>query len=376
MPYSKRRNCPICFKPDLLSLSHHLSQVHQLSSEERQPWLKSAIFSPTRTNGIPPYTFWGMPQYPLSMTPQLPTEVPQIRRPKQPKTTKVQTVNCLETQTYPEFRFQHMFSMLVVGPSQSGKTYFVQQLLTKNCIEYPCEKPLHVYWFYSQWQSRYDEIKRALKKRIRFSQGLPELNEDLRQINPEYHNILVFDDLMSQASDSPVLSQLFTQGRHRNASVILLLQNLFPKGKFNTDISRNALYKVLFRSTGDRKQIATMAEHTFAKDRPNFMKAYTKETETPFGYIVLDNHPRTASDRQVIADVFAHCKSYSRISTQTEKFKVTDTLLPEVNEQPKLSVKRKVELPFPAAKRSNKSSVKRKVKSYNKSTKKQKKISS
>ena len=376
MPYSKRRNCPICFKPDLLSLSHHLSQVHQLSSEERQPWLKSAIFSPTRTNGIPPYTFWGMPQYPLSMTPQLPTEVPQIRRPKQPKTTKVQTVNCLETQTYPEFRFQHMFSMLVVGPSQSGKTYFVQQLLTKNCIEYPCEKPLHVYWFYSQWQSRYDEIKRALKKRIRFSQGLPELNEDLREINPEYHNILVFDDLMSQASDSPVLSQLFTQGRHRNASVILLLQNLFPKGKFNTDISRNALYKVLFRSPGDRKQIAIMAEHTFAKDRPNFMKAYTKETETPFGYIVLDNHPRTASDRQVIADVFAHCKSYPRISTQTEKFKVTDTLLPEVNEQPKLSVKRKVELPFPAAKRSNKSSVKRKVKSYNKSTKKQKKISS
>ena len=68
MPYSKRRNCPICFKPDLLSLSHHLSQVHQLSSDERQPWLKSAIFSPTRTNGIPPYQFWGMPQYPLSMT--------------------------------------------------------------------------------------------------------------------------------------------------------------------------------------------------------------------------------------------------------------------------------------------------------------------
>ena len=36
-------------------------------------------------------------------------------------------------------------------------------------------------------------------------------------------------------------------------------------------------------------------------------------------------------------------------------------------------MKRKVELPFPAAKRSNKSSVKRKVKSYNKSGKNQKK---
>ena len=121
--------------------------------------------------------------------------------------------------------------------------------------------------------------------------------------------------LMAEAKDSPVISKLFTQGRHRNASVILLLQNLFPKGKFNTDISRNALYKVLFRSPGDRKQIDIMAEQTFAKDRPQFMKAYSSETEKPFGYIVLDNHPRTESDRQVVADVFGECKSYPCSST-------------------------------------------------------------
>jgi hypothetical protein len=41
------------------------------------------------------------------------------------------------------------------------------------------------------------------------------------------------------------------QRRHRNASVILLLQNMFPKGKFNTDISRNAQYLALFRSPSD-----------------------------------------------------------------------------------------------------------------------------
>ena len=154
-----------------------------------------------------------------------------------------QTVNCLETQAYPEFKFQHMFSMMVVGPSQSGKTYFVQQLLTKNCINYPEKKPIRVYWFYNQWQPRYDAIKRTLKKNIRFAQGLPELSDDLHEISTECNNILVLDDLMSQATDSPVVSKLFTQGRHRNASVILLLQNMFPKGKFNTDISRNALYK-------------------------------------------------------------------------------------------------------------------------------------
>ena len=244
-----------------------------------------------------------MEQYPMCIPSQYPMEQPPSRPP----------VNWLEP--YPEFTFQHPYAMLVVGPSQCGKTHFVKQLLTSPRIAYPDKKPVKVYWFYNQWQPIYEDIRRVLKKNIRFAQGVPDLNEDLSNIHPALNNMIVLDDLMAEAKDSPVVSKLFTQGRHRNASVILLLQNMFPKGKFNTDISRNALYKVLFRSPGDRKQIDIMAEQTFAKDRPHFMKAYTQETEKPYGYILLDNHPRTTSDRQVVADVFGQCNSYPYMST-------------------------------------------------------------
>ena len=336
-----RRNCPICLKENLLYLSHHLAQVHNLSSAERQPWLKSATYSPTKSTGLPfmsPYPFWGMPQYTMN-APFPPPNMPQSMKPKQSKPGKVQTSQCLEKQSYPEFKFHHTFSMLVVGPTQCGKTYFVQQLLTKNCIEYPGEKSTQIYWFYNQWQPRYDALKRALKKKIQFTQGLPNLGEDLNEINPEYNNILVFDDLMSQAIDSPGLSQLFTQGRHRNASVILLLQNMFPKGKYNTDISRNAQYLVLFRSPSDRKQMDIMAERTFAKDRPKFMSAYAKETEKPYGYILVDNQPKTTSENQVVADVFGKCKSYPHIRTQLEVFQATRDVQPAVTH--------KIESPLP-----------------------------
>ena len=305
MAYRNRRNCPICGKQDLLKLSNHLSQAHQLTSEERQPLLKRALLS---SQVVPLVSSFqdGLLSYPY------PLELPRNTCPVVaiPSNTALTDVHCLEPQPYPEFKFQHMFSMMVVGPSQCGKTCFVQQLLTKNCIDFPEKKPMTVYWFYNQWQASYEAIQRALKKKIRFAQGLPELKDDLSNINPARNNILVLDDLMSQATDSPVVSKLFTQGRHRNASVILLLQNMFPKGKYNTDISRNATYKVLFRSPGDRKQIDIMAEQTFAKDRPHFMKAYTKETEIPYGYIIVDNHPRTTGKRQVVANVFGDCKSY------------------------------------------------------------------
>ena len=218
---------------------------------------------------MPPFPFWGMPQYPMGMNPQF-TDHPiqaQGTKPKPRKVAKIEPSQCLETTVYPDFKFNHMFSMLVVGPSQCGKTYFVEQLLTKNCIKYPSKKPRGIYWFYNQWQPRYTTLNSALADEIQFTQGLPDLSEDLREISPKFNNLLVFDDLMLRATDSPVLSKLFTQGRHRNGSTILLLQNMFPKGKFNTDISRNAQYMALFRSSSDRKQIDIIAERIFAKDR-------------------------------------------------------------------------------------------------------------
>ena len=116
-----------------------------------------------------------------------------------------------------------------------------------------------------------------------------------------------------------------------------------------------------------------MAEQTFVKDRSNFMKAYTKETEKPFGYIVLDNHPRTTSDKQVVADVFGHCYTYPHTtkSPALSQNTVTSESTVEAEVQPKLSVKRKVELPTPTVKKRKRESVKNKA--DNKQVKKQKK---
>ena len=136
------------------------------------------------------------------------------------------------------------------------------------------------------------------------------------------NNIIILDDLMAEATDSPVVSRLFTQGRHRNASVILLLQNMFPEGKYNTDISRNPQYLALFRSPSDRKQIGIIAERMFDKNRVHFMNAYYKETEKPYGYLLLDNKPGTPTDNQILADLFGKCYAYHFGVNSTEPTRV------------------------------------------------------
>ena len=233
-------------------------------------------------------------------------------------------------------------------------------------------------------QPRYTTLNSALGDGIQFSQGLPDLSEELREVSPKFNNLLVFDDLMSQATDSPVLSKFFTQGRHRNASTILLLQKMLPKGKFNTDISRNAQYMVLFRNPSDRKQIDIMAVRIFAKDRPHFMKVYQHVTAKPYGYVLVDNQPKTTADKQVVSDVFGNCQSYPHITKSTHTNSEVTQLIPDMEslpieqsevknhspKMPKVSVKRNVELTKPPAKKPRRKPTAKKPRKQSKPAKK------
>ena len=51
-------------------------------------------------------------------------------------------------------------------------------------------------------------MQSSIGKEIQFIRGLPEFKEDLREIDPKFNNVLVFDDLMAQATDSRLASLL------------------------------------------------------------------------------------------------------------------------------------------------------------------------
>ena len=87
-------------------------------------------------------------------------------------------------------RFQHKFSLLVVGPTQSGKTYFVQQILKHNRIVYEEQKTLRIFWYYNHWQECHKDLKKSLGKSIRFERGVSELSKDLCEIYPRYNEVI------------------------------------------------------------------------------------------------------------------------------------------------------------------------------------------
>ena len=174
-------------------------------------------------------------------------------------------------------RLKHPFTMLVAGPSQSGKSCLVREMIAHEFID---PKPEKVVWCYSQWQPMYDEMKNLVDQ---FVEGL-DYHQHVDGITP---TLLVIDDLQDEASADTTVANLFKRGsHHKNISVIYIVQNLFFQGKKCRDISTNAHYVVMFNNPADRMQV-----NRFAQRIGNFdfvMQTYRDVCSKPHGYLMFD----------------------------------------------------------------------------------------
>ena len=110
-------------------------------------------------------------------------------------------------------------------------------------------------------------------RQCEFVEGFPEdLMSQLEKTNNR-RSLCIFDDVMNEVSSNATISELFTCGRsHLGCSLVLMLQNIFPKGSQSRTISINAQYQVLFRNPRDSLQISLLARQLC----PLIVKTFSK----------------------------------------------------------------------------------------------------
>ena len=199
-----------------------------------------------------------------------------------------------------DISFRHPTTIQVSGPTGSGKTRFVLRLLEDRLLR---PSPSRIVWVYSEWQPDYEKVK-ALFPETEFVRGYSEELYDT--FDPGENNLLVIDDQMSEASDSKSLAKLFTKGsHHRNLTVIYLVQNMFDQGKSSRTVSLNSHYNVVFRNLRDQTQFRTMASQMMPRNTEWLMDAFNDATSEPYGYMVIDNHPRAVPRLRFRTHIFA-----------------------------------------------------------------------
>ena len=98
------------------------------------------------------------------------------------------------------------------------------------------------------------------------------------------HKLLIIDDLMSESKN---LVDIFTKGCHHwNMTIIFILQDIFFDKKRTNRI--NSQYIILMKSPGDKLTAMNLAKQMYPKNTNFFMDAYSKATEKPHGYLLID----------------------------------------------------------------------------------------
>lgn len=134
--------------------------------------------------------------------------------------------------------FKHPARILVCGPSNSGKTTLVQNIIQQwdTFFHHPVTR---VVWYYAVYQPGYAKLA-AMGVELR--EGLPEsIEDDFPTVVPsDETQIVVLDDFMKEAAKSEKVLNLFTKdSHHKNITAFMMVQNLYHQGKHSVDIARN-----------------------------------------------------------------------------------------------------------------------------------------
>lgn len=194
-----------------------------------------------------------------------------------------------------EFIFSHPFTCLIAGPSQSGKTSLIKEILMFDKLI--IEPNIHtIIYCYQVWQPIYDEIKK-FNSNIEFHEGIYNI-ENFDQSN---NSLLILDDLMKECENDQSILNLFTvDSHHKNISVFLLTQNIFSKGKYTRTISLNSSYIIIFKNPRDKSQVFTLARQMFPDKMNFFMEAFNDAvTNRAHSYLFVDLKQKTPERNRI-----------------------------------------------------------------------------
>lgn len=176
-------------------------------------------------------------------------------------------------------KFQLPCSILLSGPSFSGKSVLVASLIRERMFE---PWPEIILWVYTEYQPLFD----TLKKEVTFVEGFSA--DGIEEIIGDRSAMVIIDDCMAEAANDPKLTAFFTKKvHHRGISVCFIVQRLFPPQKEFRTMSLNANYLVLMKNCRDKAEIRHLASQ-FCPGSRFLQESYDNATSVPYGYLVLD----------------------------------------------------------------------------------------
>lgn len=165
-------------------------------------------------------------------------------------------------------------NMIISGATNTGKTALTMKLLKNKSLFRP--PPSEIVYLYKHYQNQFRD-----EPDIRFIGSLSDFK-------PRGDNVvLVLDDQLGRVT--PDMVDYFIAGRHRNISVIFLMQNIYYNDPSVRTINANASHFIFMKSPRSAMQIDQLARQCLPPGaRRRVCEAYHDSVKRPYGYLWIN----------------------------------------------------------------------------------------
>ena len=182
---------------------------------------------------------------------------------------------------YFDLRLKENFKLFISGPSRSGKTVFVKEMV-RNLDIFSKAPPDIRCLVYKVAQPVYTEM--CMDHLI---QDGPNLKERLMELAQGRSMLVIFDDFLISPNLGE-LAELFTvDARHLKLSLIFITQRVFSNSNEFRQISLNSDYYCLFNNPRNKLEVRNLAAQ-MTPGKKELLKYYTEATKDPYSYLWLD----------------------------------------------------------------------------------------
>ena len=183
-----------------------------------------------------------------------------------------------------DFRLENDSTMIISGPSKSGKTTFVIEMIKNKDKLFP--HPINnIWWFYGIKSSIHDEIKQL---RVMLKEGLPT-HEDINAVRK--HDLVILDDLQQESKTNDDITSLFLKASHHQGFFAVQITQYLYGNNEQRMRNANAHYFVAFNNPRNQQQIGQFLSKMFPKGNIHIIHQIFSDIikrDGKFGYVFVD----------------------------------------------------------------------------------------
>lgn len=200
-----------------------------------------------------------------------------------------------------DIRFRENFKIFVAGPSDSGKTTFVVDLI-KNIHHVAVSPPNKIMYYYTEWQSKFDDMKSMGIVNL-FIKDDDDISFELEKMSETNKLMVIFDDMMNSANIHYIAQLFSVTARHRNISAVFLSQKMFVNNDYFRQISQNSDYFVVFKNPRNLSEIQSLSSQMTPGDM-SLTQIYRAATVEPYSYLLINFTQQCIPQLKFLGEIF------------------------------------------------------------------------